>query len=64
MSLITALVYLVIIAALAWLATYVVSQFPPPEPVARIIRVAIVIVAVLAVVFVIANAFGVAIPRL
>lgn len=59
MNLITALVYLVIIAALAWLASYIVSQFPPPEPVARVINVAIVIVAILAVIFVIAHAFNV-----
>jgi hypothetical protein len=58
-----AIVYLVIIAALAWLAMWVVQQFPPPEPVNRVVRVAIVILAVIAALLVFADAFGVALFR-
>lgn len=55
---ISLLIYLALIGIVAWLATYILQQFPPPEPLARLIRVAIVAFAVLAVAYALVAAFG------
>lgn len=45
-------VTLLVIAILLWLAFWVLQQFPPPEPVGRIIRVIVVVLAVVALIYV------------
>lgn len=64
MSLISLIVYLAIIGVVAWLATYVLAQFPPPDPLGKLLRVGVIVVAILAAVYVFAAAFGVAVPRI
>lgn len=54
-----ALIYLIIIGVVAWLATYILSQFPPPDPLGRVLRVAILVIAIIAAVIVVAGAFGI-----
>lgn len=58
MSLISLIVYLAVIGLVAYLATYVLGQFPPPDPLGRVLRVAIIVVAVLLVIYVLLGAFG------
>lgn len=64
MPIITLIVYLAVIGILAWLATYLLTAFPPPEPLPKLLRVAVIVVAVLAVVYLLLGAFGVALPAL
>ena len=49
-SLFTFIIVLLACGLLVWLAFYVVAQFAPPEPVGRVIRVAVVVIAVLVIV--------------
>ncbi len=51
-------VWIVAICALAWLATWVIGQFSPPEPIGRIALVVIVVVAVVLIILLLVNAVG------
>jgi hypothetical protein len=58
-SLFTLIVVLLVIGILLWLAFYVLRQFPPPEPLGRIIQVIIVVIAVLILVVFLLNLVGI-----
>lgn len=59
MNVLGLIITLVIIGAAAWLAHWLLTQFPPPDPLNRILFAAIIVVAVLAIILVLGNAFGV-----
>lgn len=66
-SLISLVIYIIILAVLWWLVNYVLDNFPLPEPANRLVRVAVVIIIVLAAVFILLGVFGVVevnLPRL
>ena len=52
------IIVLLALGLLVWLAFYILSQFPPPEPVGRIIRVVVIVVAVLVLISVLLNLAG------
>lgn len=54
-----AIVWIVIIAALGWLAFWVLGQFTPPDPIGRVAKVVIVVVCVLLILGIAASLFGV-----
>jgi hypothetical protein len=58
-SLITLVVIIIAVIALVWLAFYVLSEFPPPEPLGRIIRVAVVVFAVIIMILLLLSLVGV-----
>ena len=58
-ALISLLVYVIVLAVIWWLVTYVLDNFPLPEPANRIIRVAVVIIIVLAALFILLGVFGI-----
>lgn len=53
------LVWIVVVALLASLAFWVLQQFSPPDPIGRVARVVIVVVAVLLIIGLAASLFGV-----
>jgi len=61
-GLFTALVFLLVIGILAWLAFYILSRFRPAEPLGRIFEVVIVVVVVLALMGVLLSLAGVVGP--
>lgn len=58
-GLIVLIAVLLALALLLWLAFYILAQFPPPEPLGRLIRVVIVVVVVLVLIAVILNFAGI-----
>jgi hypothetical protein len=56
------LLILVALGIIVWVAFYILANFPPPEPLGRIIRVAIMVFSVLIVVVLILNIAGVGTP--
>jgi hypothetical protein len=66
-SLIT-LIYIIILAVLWWLASYVLDNFPLPPPADRIVRVAVTIIVAIAAIYILLGVFGVSgvsgVPRL
>ena len=58
-SLFYLIIILLVLGILVWLAFYVLSQFPVPEPIGRIIRVVVVVVAVLVLIAILLNIAGV-----
>jgi len=66
-ALLTLVVYVVILAVLWWLANYILDNFPLPEPANKIVRVALVIIIVIAAIYVLLDALGLVtggVPRL
>jgi multisubunit Na+/H+ antiporter MnhB subunit len=61
-GLIQLLIILLALGIIVWLAYYILANFQPPEPLGRIIRVAIMVVAVLIVVVLMLNFAGVGTP--
>ena len=59
-ALISLIVYVIILAVLYWLVNYVLDNFPLPEPANRIVRVAVVIIIVLAAIHLVLGVFGIA----
>ena len=57
-ALITLIVYLLVIGLLLWLVYYVIDAIPIPDPPARFIKLAIVVLAVLVVIVLILQVFG------
>jgi hypothetical protein len=57
-ALINLIFYLLILGILVALVFWVLTQLPIPEPINRIIRVAIVVVVVLVVILVLLNVMG------
>jgi hypothetical protein len=58
-SLFTLIIILLAIGLFVWLAFYILQNFPPPEPIGRLIRVVIVVVAVLILVAFLLNLVGI-----
>ncbi|PYS90903.1 MAG: hypothetical protein DMF62_03625 [Acidobacteria bacterium] len=58
-GLISFLIILLVLGIVVWLAYYILANFAPPEPLGRIIRVAIMVVAVLIVVVLLLNFAGI-----
>jgi len=58
-GLFTFIIILVALGLLCWLAFYILAQFPPPEPLGRLIRVVVVVVAVLVLIAVLLNFGGI-----
>lgn len=56
---ITAVVWIVVVAALGWLAMWALQQFSPPDPIGRVARVVIVVACVLIIIGLAAGMFGV-----
>jgi hypothetical protein len=61
---VTLLVWIVIICIVAWAADYIRTQFPPPEPVNKVARVAIIVIALICIVWLLMGAFNVSTPDL
>lgn len=59
-SLITLIVYVIVLALLWWVINYVLDNFPLPEPANRLVRVAVVVLIVIIAVFLILGLFGIA----
>lgn len=55
---IASLLYLLAVAVVAWLVYWAVQQFGAPEPVQKVVTVAVVIIAVLACVWVLLGLTG------
>lgn len=55
-----ALIYLVIICAVAALVYWAVDQLGTPEPINRIVKVATVVLAVLIIILIVLRVFGIA----
>jgi hypothetical protein len=51
-ALISALIYLLVIGVVAWLAIYILSVIPMPDPFGRVARVVIIVIACLAAILV------------
>lgn len=66
MSLITLIIYLVVLGLLYWLAKYVIDHLALPEPAARILNLVVVVIFVLIIIAVLLNFIGidVGLPRL
>ena len=56
---ITVIVWIVVVAALGWLAMWAIGQFAPPDPIGRVARVVIVVVCVLVIIGLAASLFGI-----
>jgi branched-subunit amino acid transport protein AzlD len=56
---INVIVWIVVVCALAWLAFWVLGQFTPPDPIGRVAKVVIVVVAVLIILGLAGSLFGV-----
>lgn len=56
---ISVIVWIVIVACIAWLAFWVLGQFTPPDPIGRVAKAVIVVVAVLIILGLAASLFGV-----
>jgi hypothetical protein len=66
-ALITLILYIIVLSILWWLANYVLSNFPLPEPAGKLVRVAITVIIVLAAIYILLGVFGVVtsdVPRL
>lgn len=67
-TLITLIIVLLVVGILLWLCWYVIDSIPIPDPPARFIKLAIVVIAVLVVVVYLLNfagiATGVDVPKL
>jgi heme A synthase len=59
MSIFVALALIVAVVVCAWLATWLLQQFPPPDPINRIAYAAVVVIAVLFILGILLKAFGV-----
>jgi amino acid transporter len=57
-ALITLIVYLLILGILIWLVYYVVDAIPLPEPINRIVKLAVVVVCALIVIVLLLNLLG------
>lgn len=62
-SLIYLIVYLIVIGLVFWLLTYLIDMVPLPEPFNRVAKIALMVVAVLIVIFLLLGLVGEA-PRL
>ena len=62
-SLIYLIVYLIVIGLVFWLLTYLIDIVPLPEPFNRVAKIALMVVAVLIVIFLLLGLVGEA-PRL
>jgi hypothetical protein len=56
---ITALIWCIVIAGVATLALWAIRELGTPDPIARVLRVAIVVIAILLIIGLIASLFGV-----
>ena len=66
-ALITLIVYIIVLAVLWWLVNYVLENFTLPDPLSRMIRVAVTVIFVLIGVFMLLGIFGIGgfeVPRL
>lgn len=58
-SLITLLIYILVIGIVLWLALYVIQQIPLPPPFAQVARVIIIVVGCLILILLLLNFIGV-----
>jgi hypothetical protein len=58
-ALINLIIYLLVLGILIWLVLYVVDAIPIPEPINRIIKVAVVVIAALVVILLLLQLLGV-----
>jgi len=58
-SLVTLLIWILVIALLVWLVFWVLAQFNPPEPIGKIVRVAVVVIAALILISLLMQVAGV-----
>ena len=67
-ALITLIVYLIIVGLLYWLVMYVIDTIPIPDPPARIIKIALMVLLVLIIIMLIFNCLlavgGVNMPKI
>ena len=57
-SLIYLIVYLIVIGLIFWLLTYLIDMVPLPEPFNRVAKIALMVVAVLIVIFLLLGLVG------
>jgi hypothetical protein len=57
-ALITLILYLLIVGLLWWLVMYVIDAIPIPDPPARVIKIAMMVLLVLIIIALIVNLFG------
>jgi hypothetical protein len=59
-------IYLLIICGVAAVVLWAIRELGTPEPVARVVRVAVIVIALLLIIGVIANLFGIetGLPRM
>jgi hypothetical protein len=58
-TLITLIIYVIVLSLLWWLVNYILDNFPLPDPANRLVRVAVTIIIVLAAIFLLLGVFGV-----
>ena len=58
-ALVTLIIYLLVLGILIWLVYYVVDAIPLPDPINRIVKLAIVVICALIVVVLLLNFLGV-----
>jgi len=58
-ALVTLIIYLLVLGLLYWLVIYVVDAVPIPDPLNRIIKIALMVIMVLIVVVLLLNLIGV-----
>jgi hypothetical protein len=57
-ALLSLIIYALVVGLLLWLLFYVLQQFPLPDPMGRIVRVAAIAVAVIIMVLILLDLFG------
>lgn len=58
-SLITLLIYILVIGIVLWLALYVIQQIPLPPPFAQVARVVIIVIGCLILILLLLNFIGI-----
>jgi hypothetical protein len=58
-ALITLIIYLLVLGILIWLVYYVVDAIPLPDPLNRIVKIAVTVIAALVVIVLLLNLAGV-----
>lgn len=57
-TLITLIVYIIILGLLVWLVNYVIDNVPLPEPLGRVAKVLVIVVAVVVVILLLLQLVG------
>ena len=63
-GLVNLLIYIIVIGLILWLALYVISQLPLPEPFGAVARIVVIVIAVLLLILLLLQLVGGGVPTL